>query len=149
MKKIKDITLENFKFFKGAETLEFNSKNVLIYGENGSGKSSLYWALYTFLQSSLKEDYQIIKYFDNNHTERLVNIFKKNDDKSSIRLTLNNHLNITSTYEISFESINTNKEIKRLKKLIMQVILLTTNFYQSFIVLKTLRILKFLRCLKK
>jgi len=116
MKKIKDITLENFKFFKGAETLEFNSKNVLIYGENGSGKSSLYWALYTFLQSSLKEDYQIIKYFDNNHTERLVNIFKKNDDKSSIRLTLNNHLNITSTYEISFESINTNKEDKEIKK---------------------------------
>ena len=41
MKKIKDITLENFKFFKGAETLEFNSKNVLIYGENGSGKVSV------------------------------------------------------------------------------------------------------------
>lgn len=55
MKKIDELTLENFKFFRGLETLKFNSKNILVYGENGSGKSSLYWALYTFMQSSLKE----------------------------------------------------------------------------------------------
>ena len=63
MKKIDELTLENFKFFRGLETLNFNSKNILVYGENGSGKSSLYWALYTFMQSSLKEDNEIKKYF--------------------------------------------------------------------------------------
>ena len=41
MKKIDELTLENFKFFRGLETLKFNSKNILVYGENGSGKSNL------------------------------------------------------------------------------------------------------------
>lgn len=109
MKKIEKLTLENFKFFSGEETFNFDLKNVLIYGENGSGKSSLYWALYTFLQSSMKTDEQIKKYFDNIHPERLINCFKSASDKSSIKLTLKNNLSIPSTYEISFDTINTNK----------------------------------------
>ena len=36
---------KNFKFFIN-ETCEFKNKNILLYGENGSGKSSLYYALY-------------------------------------------------------------------------------------------------------
>ena len=116
MKKIDELTLENFKFFRGLETLKFNSKNILVYGENGSGKSSLYWALYTFMQSSLKEDNEIKKYFNNQHPERLINIFKEDDDKSSIKLTLKNKLNIKSTYEISFDNINTNKGDKEILK---------------------------------
>lgn len=111
MKKIEKLTLENFKFFKGEETLNFDSKNVLVYGENGSGKSSLYWALYTFLQSSMKSDDQIKKYFDDTHAERLVNRFKAPSDKSSLKLTLKNSLNIPSTYEISLDNINTNKPL--------------------------------------
>gem|GEM_PF-260119 len=109
MKKIEKLTLENFKFFMGEETLNFDSKNILVYGENGSGKSSLYWALYTFLQSSMKSDEQIRKYFDNSHPERLVNRFKADSDKSSIKLTLKNSLNISSAYKISIDTINTNK----------------------------------------
>lgn len=109
MKKIEKLTLENFKFFRGEEILNFDSKNILVYGENGSGKSSLYWALYTFLQSSIKSDEQIRKYFDNTHPERLTNRFKAENDKSSIKLTLKNNLNISSTYEISLNTINTNK----------------------------------------
>jgi len=109
LKKIEKLTLENFKFFMGEETLNFDSKNILVYGENGSGKSSLYWALYTFLQSSMKSDEQIRKYFDNSHPERLVNRFKADSDKSSIKLTLKNSLNISSAYKISIDTINTNK----------------------------------------
>lgn len=116
MKNIDKLIIENFKFFRGEVTLDFNSKNVLVYGENGSGKSSLYWALYTFLQSSMKSDEQIKKYFDDNHTERLVNIFKTQDEKSSLKLTLKNSLNISSTYEISLDTINTNKDDKEISK---------------------------------
>ena len=43
--KIKNIKLKNFKFHN---SLEFDiNKNCLIYGENGSGKSSIYKALYS------------------------------------------------------------------------------------------------------
>ena len=66
MQRIQSITLRNFKFFYGTETefehnkIVLNQKNLLLYGENGSGKSSIYWAFYTFLQSSLKDDNNII-----------------------------------------------------------------------------------------
>lgn len=116
MKKIDKIILENFKFFQGEEVLDFNSKNILIYGENGSGKSSLYWGLYTFLQSSLKDDASIKKYFDKQHKERLINRFANDNDNSSLKLTLKNNENITSTYEISFDSINTNKTDTEIRK---------------------------------
>lgn len=43
--KIQSITLKNFKAFSDKQTIEFGGKNVLIYGENGSGKSSLARAL--------------------------------------------------------------------------------------------------------
>jgi DNA repair exonuclease SbcCD ATPase subunit len=42
MYKIKEITLHNFKFFYGNRNLDFERKNILLYGENGSGKSSIY-----------------------------------------------------------------------------------------------------------
>jgi energy-coupling factor transporter ATP-binding protein EcfA2 len=43
--KIDHIKLSDYKFFHGDFELAFNGKNVLIYGENGSGKSSIYKAL--------------------------------------------------------------------------------------------------------
>lgn len=43
--KITELILHNFKFFTETEnTLKIDTKNVLIWGENGSGKSSIYWA---------------------------------------------------------------------------------------------------------
>ena len=38
MKKIDTIKLKNFKFFSEEIKLDFNCKNILVYGENGSGK---------------------------------------------------------------------------------------------------------------
>jgi len=73
VKKINKLTLENFKFFNGIEEFKFEGKNILMYGENGSGKSSIYWALYTFFQSSLKNDDSIKKYFDTTDKENLTN----------------------------------------------------------------------------
>ena len=56
MQRIKRILLNNFKFFSGESVIDFDGKNMLLYGDNGSGKSSIYWALYTFLQSVFKND---------------------------------------------------------------------------------------------
>jgi DNA repair exonuclease SbcCD ATPase subunit len=45
--KIKKIIIENFKFHHHLEFEIRNNNNCLIYGENGSGKSSIYEALYS------------------------------------------------------------------------------------------------------
>lgn len=42
---INNLKLINFKAFRDEANLDLDGKNVLIYGENGSGKSSLYQAL--------------------------------------------------------------------------------------------------------
>ncbi len=44
--KIKNIKLENFKFHHNLE-FDIKNQNCLIYGENGTGKSSIYKALYS------------------------------------------------------------------------------------------------------
>ncbi len=60
--KIKTIEIENFRAFYGKHTVEVNGKNMLIYGENGSGKSSLYWAVHDFFRSAYKlEDIEFKK----------------------------------------------------------------------------------------
>ncbi|MEA2018224.1 MAG: ATP-binding protein [Campylobacterota bacterium] len=111
MKKINKLTLENFKFFNGEEEFNFEGKNVLIYGENGSGKSSIYWALYTFFQSSLKNNDEIKKYFTTTHTENLTNRFIKEDETSSIKLELiDEDENIDEPMIISETIFDTNKD---------------------------------------
>lgn len=42
---INHLKLEHFKAFRDPAELDFDGKNVLIFGENGAGKSSLYQAL--------------------------------------------------------------------------------------------------------
>ena len=51
--KITEIEIKNFKAFYGTYRIDLrkSGKNLLIYGENGSGKSSLYFALKLFLES--------------------------------------------------------------------------------------------------
>ncbi len=49
------IEIRNFKAFREPFTLDLGGRHLLVYGSNGSGKSSLYWALYTFLQSAGKQ----------------------------------------------------------------------------------------------
>ena len=52
--RITKIEIKNFKAFYGAYQLDLHKagKNLLVYGENGSGKTSLYQALKRFLESS-------------------------------------------------------------------------------------------------
>lgn len=77
MSKINSITLSNFKFFGKEETIELGGKHLLLYGENGSGKSSIYWALYTLLEASHKAKHETDKYFlpITKSEESLVNVY--------------------------------------------------------------------------
>jgi len=87
--KIKKITLKNYKFH---HTLPFdiNQNNCLIYGENGTGKSSIYKALYSNLY-----------YFkDNKIVTNQINIKEKfihrdfSHEKLEVKIEFNNnHLN--------------------------------------------------------
>lgn len=70
---IDKLKLKNFKAFYGEEAIKLDGKHLLLYGENGSGKSSIYWSLYTLLQSATKTNEQIEKYFTPNRDEHLIN----------------------------------------------------------------------------
>ena len=108
MQKIKKITLNNFKFFHGKETIDLNRKNLLLYGENGAGKSSIYWALYTFLQSVFKTDNNDIqKYFDPSKPESLVNRFANGNPESEISIQFEDGEGTVTEKCISFDKINT------------------------------------------
>lgn len=77
MSRIKHINLSNFKFFRGRETITLDGKHLLLYGENGSGKSSVFWGLYTLLEASLKTAEKTDQYFKPlaQSDESLVNIY--------------------------------------------------------------------------
>lgn len=76
MNTIRDIKLSNFKFFSGESVISLNGKHMLMYGENGSGKSSIFWGIYTLLEASMKTASETSKYFKGfeNDEESLVNL---------------------------------------------------------------------------
>lgn len=77
MSKINTITLSNFKFFGKEEIINISGNHLLLYGENGSGKSSLFWGIYTLLEASFKQSVETDKYFQpfGTNEESLVNIY--------------------------------------------------------------------------
>ena len=105
MATISKIEIEGFKAFPKYFSLDFGDKNLLMYGENGSGKSSIYYALHALLQSVYKDD-KGAKYFktiEDSSTgegsfvsdENLVNIYRYEDVKKNvfqpyIKITLDN-----------------------------------------------------------
>jgi ABC-type dipeptide/oligopeptide/nickel transport system ATPase subunit len=108
MNKIKQIKLKHFKFFYGEVTIDLERQNALIFGENGSGKSSLYWALYTFMQSVFKDTPQKVqKYFQHNHDENLRNRFAPDTDDSYIKIVFEDDHKSTSDKQISNSTVNT------------------------------------------
>ncbi len=50
--RIKKVEIKDYKAFYGLNEFNVDGKNLFIYGENGSGKSSFYYALKDFFQSS-------------------------------------------------------------------------------------------------
>lgn len=71
--RITKIEIKNFRAFRGTYIINLKKgKNLLIYGENGSGKSSLYLALKLSLESGEYDSYM---------PERHQNIFTEGDDR--------------------------------------------------------------------
>lgn len=100
--RIKKIEINNYKAFYKKHTIDVDGKNLFIYGENGSGKSSLYYALKDFFQSSR----EIIDF------KELENIFltKTERGKGYIKVTFNPNKDgvITDTlYEFGARTTNT------------------------------------------
>ncbi len=116
MKRISQIKIKNFKAFQQEQLFDLKGKNVLAYGNNGSGKSSLFWALYTLTQSSIKQDTEIQKYFkkfvESNKTthQSLLNVFTHKDEDSYIELTTIDDNGKKDIYSISETTINTNRD---------------------------------------
>lgn len=108
--RIKDITYTNFKFFKDEFTLNLDGKNLLLYGENGSGKSSIAMGLYTLLESRKKTEAEVKKYFVDSpgNDEHLRNRYSTSAEHSSISLTFKKTAdNSTVTRSIGDELIET------------------------------------------
>ena len=113
MSRIKSIHIHNFKFFDEQPAIELGEtgKHLLLYGENGSGKSSVYWALYTLFECSLKEDKDIEKYFVDTNDPRqqsLINIYaSKQSDLATRKGHFNSFIKVKTTdnpaleYEVS------------------------------------------------
>ena len=76
--RLHQIAITNFKAFRDFK-LNLEGRHLLLYGGNGAGKSSLYWALYTFLQSARKPKNGIAKYFDPAKPENLLNIHEQRE----------------------------------------------------------------------
>ncbi|MEL6698636.1 MAG: AAA family ATPase [Bacteroidota bacterium] len=106
MARIYEIRIRNFKVFGEEQIFEIRGKHLLIYGENGSGKSSLFWALYTFLQSSLTEK-DVAKYFNRKHPESLLNLYIPDED-GYIELILDD--DPTQVYRLSSKDLDSRQE---------------------------------------
>lgn len=55
MTKIKELEICNFKYARAVFIVPLDGMNALIYGENGSGKSTIFWAFHVLLESAFKE----------------------------------------------------------------------------------------------
>ncbi len=85
---IHTLELSNFKAFPVVQKFELEGKHGLFYGENGSGKSSVHWALYTLFQATDKGK-TTDNYFDRSHTENLLNTYTEGlTNEAWIKLSL-------------------------------------------------------------
>ena len=108
--KIYKMVIENFKYFLEPFPIEPKGKHVLMYGENGSGKSSIYWAAYTHFQSCLKQPADAGKYFDKNHPDCLVNLYDTGNRRSGIEIEFVDPAGVRKSYTDGSWAINTSAD---------------------------------------
>lgn len=100
--KIKKVEIKDYKAFYGKNEFNVDGKNLFIYGENGSGKSSFYYALKDFFQSST----ETLSY---DETENIF-LTKAQKGKGYITVTFNPDKDGTATdkaYTVKKSSKNT------------------------------------------
>lgn len=94
MKRITKLEISNFRAFFDSYEIELNKgENLLIYGENGSGKSSFYKSLSNFLSSSQNTSYPYIKHRN------------KEAEAGNVQFTFNNYDLVTNTITSPFGEI--------------------------------------------
>ena len=86
--KINTITFKNYKFFNGEFELPINGENLLLYGENGSGKSTVYKALQLLTKNSFTD-------FDKN-----LNIFAEDGEIPEVGFSFTNAQELTITSDL-------------------------------------------------
>jgi energy-coupling factor transporter ATP-binding protein EcfA2 len=86
MKRITKLEISNFRAFFDSYEIELNKgENLLIYGENGSGKSSLFKSLNNFLSSSQNPAFNYVKHHNKNAAEGILSF------------TFNDYIPVTNT----------------------------------------------------
>jgi len=80
--RLQRIEARAFKAFKNLD-FKLDGRHLLAYGGNGAGKSSLYWTLYTFLQSAAKNTPDVAKYFEVDGTQNLLNVHATAPEKAN------------------------------------------------------------------
>ena len=132
MVKITKIEIKNFKAFRGPDVIDLSEKggqSLLLYGENGSGKTSLYKALKLFLESSENgstSGNDPIRFIDHQ------NIFATDDGYVRLHFTSNPNLQKVD-YEWSENALNDTKvqpisEASKAKAFLDYKELLKTNY---------------------
>lgn len=96
MKRITKLEISNFRAFFESYKIELNKgENLLIYGENGSGKSSIFKSISNFLSSSQNTDFHYIRHHN------------KEKDDGNITFTFNDYDNVTNSITSSFGEVIT------------------------------------------
>jgi len=104
MKRITNLEISNFRAFFDSYTIELSKgENLLIYGENGSGKSSLFKSLNNFLSSSQNTAFPYIKHHSKNMEDGILSFTFNDYDATTNTITsqfgkvLNFSSNVVST----------------------------------------------------
>ena len=130
--RITKIEIKNFKAFRGPDVIDLSEKggqSLLLYGENGSGKTSLYKALELFLESSENDstsENDSIRFIDHQ------NIFATDDGYVRLHFTSNPNLQKVD-YEWSENALNDTKvqpiiDASKAKRFLDYKELLKTNY---------------------
>jgi energy-coupling factor transporter ATP-binding protein EcfA2 len=94
VKRITKLEISNFRAFFDSYKVELNKgENLLIYGENGSGKSSFYKSLSNFLSSSQDTAYPYIRHHN------------KDTEEGNVTFTFNDYNSATNAITSAFGEV--------------------------------------------
>lgn len=114
--KINKVKIQNFRCYKGINKFNINGKNIVIYGENGYGKSSFFDAMEWCITGDIE---RFSKSTSNLKKEIIINRHSENDEMCLVEIEFE-ELKITRSFKItsspretiSIEDLSTNKIIQ-------------------------------------
>lgn len=118
MSKIKRIWLNNFKFFGSSSPIELDGEHLLLYGENGSGKSSLCYGLNTLLDAAVNSPEKVQEQFalPSESEDSLVNIHAKMDEGAErTNAFVSVEDNNGKVYQISYRNLDSCQDMDLLE----------------------------------